>query len=454
MVPAVLAEGGEHVMITIVVNATIAVASVLAWVSVVRGRGDDRSLMAHGLSSLKYYTVLSNLFSGAVSVVYCVDLLLCGGEPHLWVLALKLAAATVVMVTFLTVVLFLGPTMGWAYMFKAGNFWLHLVLPLAAAADVCLFVPLARLPLAATLGPVAFTAAYGAWYIYRVLRFGTERDGVTYDFYGFCRWGKDKICVVAAVMLAATWAIAMLLVLVNRLLPVSGTLALQVAHCAGVLVAYIVPAVLVLLPVRLFTKVPSFVFRKLLHVVAITCVTIMILAARSWQAAALTSVLIAVALHPLLGLIEPMPWYGRLFVEKEPGEIRQSLLMLFFMFAAVISVAWGAFGQPHLAAAAILMWGTGDAAAALVGIPFGQHKVRLPLADGKKSWEGSLAMLAVAFVSGLVVLLAVQGMPLGRALLCTAVGAVLGAATELFTPSKYDTVSVPVVIAAALLALA
>ena len=43
-----------------------------------------------------------------------------------------------------------------------------------------------------------------------------------------------------------------------------------------------------------------------------------------------------------------------------------------------VAVAWGAFGKPHLAATAVLMWGVGDAVAALVGIPFGRHKVQLP----------------------------------------------------------------------------
>ncbi|MBQ9005242.1 MAG: hypothetical protein IJ092_02590, partial [Atopobiaceae bacterium] len=125
-------------MISMLLNIAIAIISVLAWISVVRGRGDDRSLMAHGLRSLKYYTVLSNLFSGLASALYAAELLLTHGAPPQWLLVLKLAGASVVMVTFLTVVLFLGPTMGWTYMFKSGNFWLHLVLPLAAAADVCL----------------------------------------------------------------------------------------------------------------------------------------------------------------------------------------------------------------------------------------------------------------------------------------------------------------------------
>ena len=204
-------------MASIATNAAIAVISVLAWISVVRGRGDDRNLMTHGMASLKYYTVLSNLFSGAASTAYCASLLLGGGVPAPWVLVLKLAGTTTVMVTFLTVMLFLGPTMGWAPMFKAGNLWLHLILPLAAAADLCLSVPLAGLPFAATLAPVAFTAAYAAWYIRRVLRYGMERDGVVYDFYGFGRWGQDKIALVAKVMLSATWLIAVLLVLANHL---------------------------------------------------------------------------------------------------------------------------------------------------------------------------------------------------------------------------------------------
>ena len=99
------------------------------------------------------------------------------------------------------------------------------------------------------------------------------------------------------------------------------------------------------------------------------------------------------------------------------------------------------------------MWGTGDAAAALVGIPHGRHKVRSRLTDGKKSWEGSLAMLAVSFISGMIVLSAVQKTALPQAALSAGLGALLGTVTELFSPSEYDTVTVPTVIAAVLLLL-
>ena len=228
----------------------------------------------------------------------------------------------------------------------------------------------------------------------------------------------------------------------------------QILHCLAVLAAFIVPALMILLPIRFLTRLPSFVFRKLLHFVAFTSVSLMILTAGSWQAAALTSVLIAIALYPVLAALENASWFGKLFVQKSPGEIKRSLLLLFLMFAALISVAWGWFVSPHLAAAAILMWGTGDAAAALVGIPWGKHKVRSRFTDGKKSWEGSLAMLAVSFLSGVMILLAEQKTALPRALLMAFLGAVLGTATELFSPSEYDTVTVPVVIVIVLLILA
>ena len=123
--------------------------------------------------------------------------------------------------------------------------------------------------------------------------------------------------------------------------------------------------------------------------------------------------------------------------------------MLFFMFAAVITVAWGIFGKPHIAAASILMWGMGDASAALVGIPYGKHKIKTPFAV--KSWEGTLAMFAAAFISGTLVLRFFGGLNTGRAVAAALLGATVGAVTELFSPSEWDTVTVPVVIMVALM---
>ena len=223
-------------------------------------------------------------------------------------------------------------------------------------------------------------------------------------------------------------------------------LALQTLSCVGRLIAYIVPCVLILLPIRFLTKVPSFVFRKLLHIVAFTCFVVMLLSAESWQAAALTSIIIAVLIYPLLSLVEGQPWYEKLFVQKSKGEVKRSLLMLFFMFAAVIAVAWGVFGKPHVAAAAILMWGMGDAMAALVGIPFGKHKIRFKPINGRKSWEGSFAMMVASFLVGTGLLWLYHGFALGFVILPVLIAALIGTIVEMLSPSEWDTVTVPIAI--------
>jgi len=230
------------------------------------------------------------------------------------------------------------------------------------------------------------------------------------------------------------------------------TTGLQTIRCFGRLVLYIVPCVMVLLPVRLFTKVPSFVFRKMLHIVAFTCFTVMMLSAASWQAAALTSLIIAAIAYPLLARFENRSWYAGLFVQKSPGEIKRSLLMLFLMFAAVIALSWGILGKPDAATASILMWGVGDASAALVGIPFGKHKIKGWRLDGKKSLEGSISMLIVSALTGFALLHLYCGYGAAHSAVCALIMSALGTAAELYSPSEWDTVTVPLAMLAAAIA--
>lgn len=223
-------------------------------------------------------------------------------------------------------------------------------------------------------------------------------------------------------------------------------------RCFGLLMVYIIPCVIVLLPIRFFTKIPDFVFRKLLHIVAFSCFTVMILATDNWAAAALCSIIFAVIVYPLLTLIEKEKWYEKLFVQKTKGEIKRSLLLLFMMFSAVILIAWGVFDRSELAAASIIMWGTGDAAAALIGIPFGNHKIKLPKIETKKSWEGTLSMMIVSTVFGAGVLLYSKYNVI-NALLCAVLGGLFGAVVEMLSPSEWDTVTVPTVVLIVLLTL-
>lgn len=203
-------------MVSMVLNGIIAFASPLAWLQILRGHGSDANLAARGVGSLKYYTVLSNLFSAAVSATYLIAFLLPGTTPSTPMLAFKLAAAAVVMVTFLVTALLLVPRHGRS-LYRGGNFWLHLVLPLCALLDVVAYAPVGTLPLGATWGSAAFTALYGVGYLKPILQHGARKDGKVYDFYGFLRWGDDKLPLVAVSLILASWSIALAIWLASRL---------------------------------------------------------------------------------------------------------------------------------------------------------------------------------------------------------------------------------------------
>ncbi len=100
------------------------------------------------------------------------------------------------------------------------------------------------------------------------------------------------------------------------------------------------------------------------------------------------------------------------------------------------------------------MWGTGDGAAALVGHRFGKHHVALPLAGPRKTWEGTGAMVLMSKVIGTAAMLVLTAMPWHQCMLFALAASVPGAYTELITRNGNDTVTVPVVDAVVLLALA
>lgn len=86
--------------------------------------------------------------------------------------------------------------------------------------------------------------------------------------------------------------------------------------------------------------------------------------------------------------------------ERKSGELKNSLIFVFGMFALVISICLGVFNDRLLALGVIYSWGFGDAFAALIGTKFGKHRIYK-----KKSLEGSVAMFIVAFITVLTVLL-------------------------------------------------
>ena len=184
------------------------------------------------------------------------------------------------------------------------------------------------------------------------------------------------------------------------------------------------------------------VFRKLLHGILIGSFAIFVECFPTWQSAALACIIFMLAVWPILKYFERFKQYSSLTTERSKGELKQSLLIVFTMFAIVLSIACGLFQQKVLAYAAIYAWGLGDACAALIGKQFGKHKIKGKYLDGKKSYEGSFSMFIAAFLV-IFTILSITSIPLPTKLMITFISAFTAMLSELYSKNGNDTIVCP-----------
>ena len=181
-----------------ILNLLIAALVLWAWLSMTFRLGRHGSLSAGGLQSLRYFTVLSNLFQGGVSLACAL-----GADTGRW----KYASTVAVALTFFVVLLFLGPTYGYDSMYTGANFWFHLVVPLLAMADF-LFLDRGRdYRPRDSLPAILPMLAYSLFYVGNLLANGVREN----DWYGFAKHGPKSAVAAFVIILATNWVIALLL---------------------------------------------------------------------------------------------------------------------------------------------------------------------------------------------------------------------------------------------------
>lgn len=219
----------------------------------------------------------------------------------------------------------------------------------------------------------------------------------------------------------------------------------------GFLIVIGLPAVLL----KVFFNVPFEVMRKLYHMAIVLSIFPLVTVFNAWYMAILAAFMLVLIAYPLLVLVENASLYKRIAVEREGGEFKKSLIIVQGSIALMIFVFWGLLGAEwkYVAVVAVMAWGFGDAAAALVGKNFGRRRILHPRIEGTKTMEGTQAMFVTAGLAIFFTLLIYAGQPWQISLIVALLAAPVSAIVELFSIRGMDTLTVPISTGLAILPL-
>ncbi len=210
---------------------------------------------------------------------------------------------------------------------------------------------------------------------------------------------------------------------------------------------YLVLAALLPTALKYCFGVATELVRKLQHVVYSLSIFLLLELFSTWYIAIIAASFLVLIAYPLLFIVEKTSWYRKHFVDrtKSGGELRKQLVYVQLSFAFLIFIFWGLFGFDwrYIVAVAVMAWGFGDAAAALIGKTFGRRLVLHRLIDVGKTYEGTSAMAAFAALATFLTLLTYGGLSWYVSLIIAIIVAPVCAVIELFSRRGNDTLTVP-----------
>lgn len=176
------------------------------------------AFIERGFRNFRYFTILSNVYSGLVAIAYVV-LLICKGKAKDGTLMsiLKLTSSAAVGVTFTVVLVFLGPLYGYGRMYKNANLIFHMIMPLVAMIEFVVFPAFESgkenaFSLKKCLYAGIPVVLYGSVYLMNnILNGSGEASPNNTDFYGFLRWGYPAGILIFVVIVLMAVGIACLL---------------------------------------------------------------------------------------------------------------------------------------------------------------------------------------------------------------------------------------------------
>ena len=239
----------NRVSVSAILNLLIIILTIFSTVSMMAGFNfmDNTTweFSATRFESFKYFTIDSNVFAGIVSIIY-----LCyithirkknalqakpqhGGQnandslsgtinfsmPK-WLIFLKLAATTSVMLTFMVTACFLAPTSsrGFFALFKNSNFFFHFVIPVLCIVSFIFFEPSQKpVRFSQTLTGIIPMFIYSLFYTINILLHLENGQLVSrYDWYGFLGGKISNVVFVLPAIYLITWIFSLVLWLGNK----------------------------------------------------------------------------------------------------------------------------------------------------------------------------------------------------------------------------------------------
>ena len=178
------------------------ILTVTGSVQMFTGNPEGGTLQASGIENFKFYTVLSNVFCGFVSLIYLAVVLVTKDPDK--IRGLKLAALVGVMITFAVVAFMFGPLYGFLRFYKGSNLVFHLLLPLVALFEFVVY-KWDWMPFRHAVFATVPTLLYGIGYTLNILKNGVGGPWPdTNDFYAFLSWGwKIGAMIFGAIVLLA-----------------------------------------------------------------------------------------------------------------------------------------------------------------------------------------------------------------------------------------------------------
>ena len=214
----------KKILIAAIINGVIFVLVLVGWILMLLGVGQGQ-LASLGLGSLRYFTVLSNLYMGLIALIMAIyGFLSIINKKNLlpsWGMALSLSSVSSVSITFLVVIFFLAPlsaTNGGSYfdMFQGPNLILHLFAPLLSIVNYLFFLNQTPLKKHCAFVSVIPVLAYGIFYIINFYVHWTDSLG-NYDWYSFLGDGAPwRVCLLIVLFVIGSYGLGLLLWFLNK----------------------------------------------------------------------------------------------------------------------------------------------------------------------------------------------------------------------------------------------